>query len=157
MSREEFLEQFAEDEENKKVVVDFYPLSSNIVMFQQFEVLVEGLLLLEEIMKKHLDFMTKCKLGASLRKSAFQLLVVVLLDMQHTRLENSNLKKALEWKNALKDLLFMKFGVQIMLDKIRTVAESCITRDNENKLNELELEIADLEKKLQRRQSILLF
>lgn len=71
MSREEFLEQFAEDEENKKVVVDFYPLSSNIVMFQQFEVLVEGLLLLEEIMKKHLDFMTKCKLGASLRKSAF--------------------------------------------------------------------------------------
>ena len=33
MSLEEFLEQFAEDEENKKVVADFYPLSSNTVMF----------------------------------------------------------------------------------------------------------------------------
>ena len=33
MSLEEFLEQFVEDEENKKVVADFYPLSSNTVMF----------------------------------------------------------------------------------------------------------------------------
>ena len=34
MSLEEFLEQFAEDEENEKVAADFYPLSSNTVMFQ---------------------------------------------------------------------------------------------------------------------------
>ena len=33
MSLEEFLEQFTKDRENEKVATDFYPLSSNIVMF----------------------------------------------------------------------------------------------------------------------------
>ena len=33
MSPEEFLEQFVEDEENEKVAADFYPLSSNTVMY----------------------------------------------------------------------------------------------------------------------------
>ena len=42
MSLEEFLEQFSEDEENEKVAADYYPLSSNIVMFQRSEILVEG-------------------------------------------------------------------------------------------------------------------
>ena len=55
--------------------------------------------------------MTGCKLSASLRKSRLQLLVVVLLDMQRTKLESTNLKRAFGWKNALKNLLFMKFGV----------------------------------------------
>ena len=42
----------------------------------------------------------------------------------------------------------MKFGVQFILDKIRIVAESCIARDNENKLSELTVEIANLEKEI---------
>ena len=92
-------------------------------------------------MKKHLHFMTRCKLGASLRKSGLQLLVAALLDMQRTKLESSNLKKALEWKNALKDLLFTKFGVQFVLDKIRAAAEACVAQDDE-----LTMKIADLEK-----------
>ena len=33
MSLEEFLEKFIEDEENEKVAADFYPLSSDTVMF----------------------------------------------------------------------------------------------------------------------------
>ena len=146
MNLEEFLEQFSEDEENEKVAADFYPLSSNTVMFQQSEIPAEGQLLLEAIVRKHPHFMTGCKLGASLRKSGLQLLVAVLLDMQHTKLESTNLKRALEWKNALKDLLFIKFGVQFILDKIRTVAEACIARDNEAMLNELAVKLADLEK-----------
>ena len=42
MNLEEFLKQFAKDEENKKVAIDFYPFSSNIIMFQQFEIPAEG-------------------------------------------------------------------------------------------------------------------
>ena len=103
MSLEEFLEQFAEDEENEKVAADFYPLSSNTVIFQQSEVPVEGQALLEAIVRKHPYFMTGCKLGASLRKFGLQLLVAVLLDMQRTKLESKNLKRALEWKNVLRD------------------------------------------------------
>ena len=70
--------------------------------------------------------MAGCKLGVLLRKSELQLLVVVLLDMSRTKLESSNLQKVLDWKNALKYLLFMKFGVQFILDKIRAAAETCI-------------------------------
>ena len=64
--------------------------------------------------------------------------------MQHTKLDSSNLQRVLEWKNALKDLLFMKFGVQFILDKIRATAKACITRDDEfiRKIADLEKEIA---------------
>ena len=88
--------------------------------------------------------MARCKLGVSLRKSDLQLLVAVLLDMQHTKLDSSNLQRVLEWKNALKDLLFMKFGVQFILDKIRAAAEACIAHDDEfiRKIADLEKEIA---------------
>ena len=41
------------------------------------------------------------------------------------------MEKALEWKNALKDLLFMKFGVQFILDKIWVAVKACITCDDE--------------------------
>lgn len=63
------------------MVADFYPLLSNTVIFQRFEIPVEVLLLLEEIVKKYPNFMTRCKLGVSLRKSGLQLLIIVLLDM----------------------------------------------------------------------------
>ena len=88
--------------------------------------------------------MAGCKLGVLLGKSGLQLLVAVLLDMQRTKLESSNLQKVLEWKNALKDLLFMKFGVQFILDKVQVVAGACITRDDEfsRKIADLEREIA---------------
>nr|POF13378.1 hypothetical protein CFP56_38407 [Quercus suber] len=42
MSIEEFLEKFAEDEENEKVATDFYPLSSDTVIFQRSEIPTEG-------------------------------------------------------------------------------------------------------------------
>ena len=38
MSLEEFLEIFAKDEENERVVTHFHPLSSDTVMFQRFEI-----------------------------------------------------------------------------------------------------------------------
>nr|POF27001.1 hypothetical protein CFP56_40367 [Quercus suber] len=68
MSLEEFLEKFAEDEENDKVATDFYTLSNDIVMFQWSEIPAEGQPLLATIVRKHSHFMTGCKLGASLRK-----------------------------------------------------------------------------------------
>ena len=83
--------------------------------------------------------MAGCKLGVLLRKSELQLLVAVLLDMSRTKLESSNLQKVLDWKNALKDLLFMKFGVQFILDKIRAATETCIVRDDEFTMNIIDL------------------
>ena len=118
MSLEEFLERFVEDEENEKVAADFHPLSSNTVTFQRLEIPVEGQPLLAAIMRKHPHFIAGCKLGASSRKSGLEMHVAMLLDMQRTKLDRSNLQRVLKWKNALKDLLFMKFNVQFILDKI---------------------------------------
>ena len=94
--------------------------------------------------------MAGCKLGVLLRKSELQLLVAVLLDMSRTKLKSSNLQKVLDWKNALKYLLFMKFGVQFILDKIRAAAETCIFRDDEFTMNitDLKREIAAKRAKL---------
>ena len=69
MSLEEFLERFAEDEENEKVATNFHPLSSNIVMFQRSKIPAKGQPLLAIVIRKHPHFMAGCKLGASLRKS----------------------------------------------------------------------------------------
>ena len=69
-------------------------------------------------MRKHPHFIAGCKLGASSRKSGLEMHVAMLLDMQRTKLDRSNLQRVLKWKNALKDLLFMKFNVQFILDKI---------------------------------------
>ena len=84
----------------------------------------------------------------------------MLLDMQRTKLDSSNLQRVLEWKNALKDL-FMKFEVQFILDKIRAAAEACITRDYEfiRKIANLEREIvvkrADLSLLLSQRDALM--
>nr|POE77014.1 hypothetical protein CFP56_47360 [Quercus suber] len=91
MSLEEFLGRFAKDEENEKVATGFHPLSSNTIMFQRSEIPVEGQPLLAAIIRKHPHFLAGCKLGVSLRKSGLQLLVAVLLDMQRTKLDSSNL------------------------------------------------------------------
>ena len=117
MSLEEFLKKFSEDEENKKVATDFHPSLSNTIMFQRSKIPAEGQLLLAAIIRKHPHFMAGSKLGVLLRKSRLQMLIVVLLDVQRTKLESSNLQKVLEWKNALKDLLFMKFGVQFKIGR----------------------------------------
>ena len=60
------------------------------------------------------------------------------------KLDRSNLQRVLEWKNAFKDLLFMKFNVQFILVKVRVAAKACITRDDEysRKIANLEREIA---------------
>nr|POF18129.1 hypothetical protein CFP56_59564 [Quercus suber] len=86
MSLEEFLEKFAEEEENKKVATDFYPFQMQARCF------------IEEIQTS----IARCS----------------AVGYAASKLESSNLKKALEWKNDLKDLMFKKFGVQFILDKI---------------------------------------
>ena len=53
MSLEEFLERFAEDEEDEKVATNFHPLSSNIVMFQRSKIPAKGQPLLAEIGRAH--------------------------------------------------------------------------------------------------------
>lgn len=140
-----FLRQFDEDGENNNFPSHFYHLSGSVVRFQRFDVPVEGLSLLEDIVKGHPNFMAGCRVGAAMRGLMFQLLVAVLLDMQRTCLDSSNLKRVLEWKNALKELLAMGLDVQFILDHVRSGVGPCLARSSEKKLKELEARRAEVQ------------
>ena len=57
---QDFIEMFNQERENDKSVEDFYTLSRTTVKFQRFDVPVKGLPLLEKILSKHPDFMSRC-------------------------------------------------------------------------------------------------
>lgn len=63
-----FMEMFNQEGENDKSTEDFYTLSGVTVKFQWFDVPVEGLPLLEKILLKHSDFMSRCTYGNAVRK-----------------------------------------------------------------------------------------
>lgn len=140
-----FLQKFDEDGENDNFPSHFYHLPGSVVRFQQFDVPVEGLSLLEDIVKRHPNFMAGCRVGAAIRGLMFELLVAILLDMQRTCLDSSNLKRVLEWKNALKELLAMGLDVQFILDHVRSAVGPCLARSSEKKLKDLEVKIARVE------------
>ena len=142
------MEMFDQERKNDKSTEDFYTLSGTTVKFQRFDVPTEGLPLLEKILSKQPNFMSKCTYGNAVRKVTFKSLVAVLLDIERTPLKSLNLHKVLEWKDVLSELRSMRFDVGFILDWLKTTAASCIVRDGEMKLAELTVKIADLEKEI---------
>ena len=65
------MEMFDQEKENDKSVEDFYALSKTTVKFQWFDVPIEGLPLLEKVLSKHPDFMSRCTYGNPVRKVMF--------------------------------------------------------------------------------------
>ena len=127
------MEMFNQERENDKSAEDFYTLLGTTVKLQRFDVPIEGLPLLEKILSKHPDFMSRCTYGNAVRRVMFQSFVVVLLDIERT---------------SLKELQSMRFNVGFILDWLKTTAASCIIRDGEIKLAELTTKIAHLEEEI---------
>ena len=142
------MKMFNQERENNKSAKDFYTLLGTLVKFQRFDVLVEGLPLLEKVLSKHPDFMSRCTYGNAVRKVMFQSFVAVLLDIECTPIKSFNVHKILEWKAVLSELQSMKFDVGFILDWLKTTVASCIIHDGEMKLAELAVKIADLEKEI---------
>ena len=110
------MEMFNQERENNKSAEDFNTLLGTLVKFQRFDVLVEGLPLLEKVLSKHPDFMSRCTYGNAVRKVMFQSFVAVLFDIERTPIKSFNLHKILEWKAVLSELQSMKFDVGFILD-----------------------------------------
>ena len=104
--------------------------------------------MLEKVLSKHPDFMSRCTYGNTVSKVMFQSFVVVLLDIECTPLKSFYLHKVFEWKVVLSELQSMKFDVGFILDWLKTTAVLCIIRDGEMKLAKLTMKIADLEKEI---------
>ena len=110
------MEMFNQERENDKSAKDFYALSRTTVKLQRFDVPIEGLALLEKILSKYPDFMSRCTFGNVVRKVMCQSFVAVLLDIERTPLKSFNLHKILEWKGVLSELQSMRFDVGFILD-----------------------------------------
>ena len=95
------MEMFNQEKENNKSAEDFYALSGTTVKLQRFDVPIEGLPLLEKILSKYSDFMSRCTYGNVVRRVMFQSFVAVLLDIECTPLKSFSLHKILEWKAIL--------------------------------------------------------
>ena len=78
------MEMFNQEKENDKSAKDFYALSGTIVKPLRFDVPIEGLPLLEKILSKYPDFMSRCTYGNAVRKVMFQNFVAVLLHIERT-------------------------------------------------------------------------
>ena len=115
---------------------------------QWFDVPIKGLPLLEKILSKYPDFMSRCIYGNPVRKVMFQSFVTVLLDIERTPLKSFNLHKVLEWKDVLSKLQSIRIDVGFILDWLKTIVASCIICDGEMKLAELTAKIAGLEKEI---------
>ena len=142
------MEMFNQERENDKSDEDFYTLSGTSVKFQRFDVPIEGLPLLEKVLSKHPNFMSRCTYGNAVMKVMFQSFIAVLLDIERTPLKSFNLHKVLKWKAVLSELQSMKFDVGFILDGPKTTVASCIIHNGKMKLAKLAVKIADLEKEI---------
>ena len=113
---QDFMEMFDQERENDKSAKDFYTFSGITMKFQLFDVPIEGLPLLEKMLSKHPNFMSRCTYSNAMRKVMFKSLVAVLLDIERTPLKSFNLHKVLEWKDVLSELQSIRFDVGIILD-----------------------------------------
>ena len=116
--------------------------------FQRFDVSVEGLPLLEKVLSKHPNFISRCTFGNAVMKVMFQSFIAVLLDIERTPLKSFNLHKVLKWKAVLSELQSMKFDVGFILDGPKTTVASCIIHNGKMKLAKLAVKIANLEKEI---------
>ena len=117
---QDFMEMFNQERENDKSTKDFYTLSGITAKFQRFDVPVEGLPLLEKVLSKHLDFMSRCTYGNAVRMVMFKSFVAVFFDIECTPFKSFNLHKVLEWKDVLSELQSMNFDVGFILDWLKT-------------------------------------
>ena len=104
--------------------------------------------MLEKVLSKHPNFISRCTFGNAVMKVMFQSFIAVLLDIERTPLKSFNLHKVLKWKAVLSELQSMKFDVGFILDGPKTTVASCIIHNGKMKLAKLAVKIADLEKEI---------
>ena len=83
----------------------FYSFGSSYGSFLHFSVPVEGLPLLESLLKSHGDFTNGFKGGVFLGNILMELLCAVLVSLRNSSIDSLSEEKLLEWKGVEQDLL----------------------------------------------------
>ena len=114
--------------------------------------LVEGLPLLEGLLKIHGDFTSGFKGGLFLGNILIELLCAVLISLRDFSLDSLSKEKLLEWRREVQDLLEVKFNLSFLLRHLRSLAHMLFQR---RASKSIDVEIAAAEEALARAHKVL--
>ena len=117
-----FLARFDLMEFNNLPTSHFYSFGSSYGSFLCFSIPVEGLSLLESLLKSHGDFTSGFRGGVFLSNILMELLCAVLVSLRDSSMDSLFEQKLLEWRRVVQDLLEAKFNLSFLLDHLRLLA-----------------------------------
>ena len=123
-----FLTRFDLMEFNNLPASHFYSFGSSYGSFLCFFVPIEGLPLLESLLKSHGDFTSGFRGGVFLGNILKELLCVVLVSLSDSSMDSLFEEKLLEWRGLVQDLLVAKFNLSFLLDHLRLLARMLFQR-----------------------------
>ena len=100
----------------------FYSFGSSYSSFLHFSVPVEGLLLLESLLKSYGDFTSGFRGGVFLGNILMESLCAVLVSLRDSSVDSLSEEKLLEWRGVVQDLLEAKFNLSFLLDHLPLLA-----------------------------------
>ena len=142
-----FLARFDLMEFNSLPASHFYSFGSSYGSFMRFSVLVEGLPLLESLLKSHGDFTSGFRGGIFLGNILMELLYAVLVSLRDSSVDSLSEERLLEWRGVVQDLLEAKFNLSFLLDHLRLLACMLFQRQTSRSID---VEIAAAEETLAR-------
>ena len=96
---------------------------------------MEGLPLLEGLLKRHGDFTSGFRGGVFLGNILMELLCAVLISLEGSSLDSLSEEKLLEWIGVVQDLLEAKFSLSFLLEHLRSLAHVLFQRQTSKSLD----------------------
>lgn len=125
-----FLARFDLLEFNSLPASHFHVFGSSYGSFLRFSVPVEGLPLLESLLKSHGDFTSGFRGGVFLGNILMELLCAVLISLRNSSVDSLSEEKLLEWRGVVQDLLEAKFNLSFLLDHLHLLAHVLFQRQS---------------------------
>ena len=117
-----FLARFDLMEFNSLPASHFYSFGSSYGSFLCFSVPIEGLPLLESLLKSHEDFTSGFRGGIFLGNILMELLCAMLVSLRDSSVDSLSEERLLEWRGVVQDLFEAKFNLSFLLDHLRLLA-----------------------------------
>ena len=117
-----FLARFDLLEFNSLPASHFHSFGSFYGSFLCLSVPVEGLPLLERLLKSHGDFTSGFKGGVFLGNILMELLCAVLISLRDSSIDSLSEEKLLEWRGVVQDLLEARFNLSFLLEHLCLLA-----------------------------------
>ena len=130
-----FLAHFDLLEFNNIPASHFHSFGSSYGSFLHFSVPMEGLSLLEGLLKSHGDFTSGFRGGVFLGNILMELLCPVLISLRDSSIDSLSEEKLLEWRGVVQDLLEAKFNLSFLLDHLHLLAHVLFQRQASRSIN----------------------